>query len=227
MTLYDGTAIQLTAVPDAKYELTAWHNTDADASKALVNTATIRGKDLTVTVEFQVKVVRTLTVPGDYDTIQKAVDAAREGDTVVVDPGIYRGADRFNSSFTLVVNKPVVITSRNPDDPCTVAATIIDGYATMNNFHNMGVLISPGAGRQCRIGWHYHPELRRPGPTSPWMGVGLRLGIIQTGMTAAPIVGAGIIVYGEGSAPSSRTASFATTPSSAARRQRRGCTSHP
>ena len=141
VTLYDGTVIQLTAVPNAKYELTAWHGTDADTSKALVNTVTIRGTDLAVTVEFQAKVVRTLSVPGDYATIQAAVDAAGEDDTIVVDPGTYRGADSFYTEWTVTVTKPVTITSRNPDDPAIVAATIIDGYATLNNFHTMGVLL--------------------------------------------------------------------------------------
>ncbi len=149
--LYDGTAVRLIAVPNDKYELTAWRNTDNDVSKALINTATIRGKDVSVTVEFQAKVVRTLTVPGQYRNIQQAVDAASDGDTVLVDPGTYYGADSGNSSYSIVVSKGITITSRNPDDPCCVAATIIDGYSTLNPFHNMGVVFIPGTAGQASV----------------------------------------------------------------------------
>ncbi len=145
-SLYDGTLIRLTATPDSGYELRSWSGTDRDASTALVNTASIEGADLTVTVEFEVKFVRTLTVPGEYTTIQKAVDAAGDGDVIVVDPGTYYGADSAYSVFSVYLNKPVTVTSRNPDDPCCVAATIIDGYATQNDFANRGVAFGSGAG---------------------------------------------------------------------------------
>src|SRR6266702_2832239 len=44
--------------------------------------------------QFQVRTspYSTLHVPADYSTIQKAVDAAKPGDMVLVDPGIYHEA---------------------------------------------------------------------------------------------------------------------------------------
>lgn len=41
----------------------------------------------------------TLHVPGDFATIQPALDAAAVGDTVMVEPGTYRGAENRNLSF--------------------------------------------------------------------------------------------------------------------------------
>lgn len=65
----------------------------------------------------------TLNVPGDCKTVQKAVQAAMEGDTVVVSPGTYReNLDLSGADITL--------RSMRPHDPAIVAATIIDGAKT-------------------------------------------------------------------------------------------------
>ncbi len=89
-----------------------------------------------------------VTVPGDFKTIQEAVTAAEEGDTIVVDPGIYTSGhpveDANEVRFALVLDKAITVTSRNPDDPCTVAATIIRGPGTVggNQLNNQGILFS-------------------------------------------------------------------------------------
>ena len=57
-------------------------------------------------------------VPQDYPTIQSAVDAASNGDTIVVAPGLY-------IESVTVAMKELVLTSSNPGSPATVAATII------------------------------------------------------------------------------------------------------
>ena len=77
--------------------------------------------DKTVIVKFSLP--QTVTVPGDFTTIQAAVEAARSGDIVSVASGVYHGT-------TIVLNKEIKLASTNPDDPCVVAATIIDssGY---------------------------------------------------------------------------------------------------
>ena len=62
----------------------------------------------------------TRRVPKDYPTIQDAIDAARQLDTILVSPGKYVENINFKA-------KLITVTSTNPQDPETVANTIIDG----------------------------------------------------------------------------------------------------
>jgi parallel beta-helix repeat protein len=61
-----------------------------------------------------------ITVPDKYETIQEAIDAASDGDEIVVQVGVYRENIDFKG-------KNILIRSTDPDDPAVVAATIIDG----------------------------------------------------------------------------------------------------
>ncbi|TWT44255.1 hypothetical protein RAS1_06650 [Phycisphaerae bacterium RAS1] len=65
-----------------------------------------------------------LNVPADYSTIQVAVDAAVTGDHVVIAPGTYTGPGNTNVSLG---NKAITVRGTNPNDPATVAATVVDG----------------------------------------------------------------------------------------------------
>ena len=56
----------------------------------------------------------------DYDTIQKAIDAAGSEETIIVYSGIYEEKIKFN-------NKNITVRSADPSDPDIVAATVIDG----------------------------------------------------------------------------------------------------
>ena len=67
---------------------------------------------------------RTLEVPYPYATIQGAINAANNGDTVIIHPGTY-GNDPFEEDI-LIQNKTITIRSENPENPDIVAATIID-----------------------------------------------------------------------------------------------------
>lgn len=60
------------------------------------------------------------TVPDQYATIQEAIDAAQEGDEIIVQTGVYRENIDFNG-------KNITIRSIDPDDPAVVSSTIIDG----------------------------------------------------------------------------------------------------
>lgn len=65
---------------------------------------------------------RTYTVgpTGTYGTIQEAIDIAREGDIVVVAPGVYAERIAFRGD-------DITVRSIDPDDDTVVANTILDG----------------------------------------------------------------------------------------------------
>ncbi len=63
-----------------------------------------------------------LHVPGDFPTIQAAIDAAPAGVQVVVAPGVYRENIYFKG-------KSIVVRSTAPENPDVVAQTTIDGGA--------------------------------------------------------------------------------------------------
>ena len=64
-----------------------------------------------------------LNVPFDYPNIQDAVEAAENGDVVVLAIGTYTGAGNSNVNMK---GKTVTVRSTNPADPAVVAETVID-----------------------------------------------------------------------------------------------------
>ncbi len=65
-------------------------------------------------------------VPGDYPTIQAAIDAAAIGDVIIVHPGKYAG---------FYVDKPALtIQSIEPENAAIIAATIIETAATIGEW---------------------------------------------------------------------------------------------
>ena len=144
-TYLRGTVVTLTATPDTSWRVKAWSGTDNDSSTAATNTV-IMNSNRTVTVEFEQ--LKTLIVAagggqqGYYSTIQDAVADAQNGDAIVVYPGLYHGS----LGISLYVDKSIMITSLHPDDPCCVAATVIDGYNLSpfnEGYNNIGVTFGP------------------------------------------------------------------------------------
>lgn len=89
-------------------------------------------------------------VPADYKTIQKAVDAAKAGDVVLVSPGIYReqvtvtksditirGLDRNRTIVDGEFTRPMGFLVQDADN--VVIENITARYTTLNNFYWTGV----------------------------------------------------------------------------------------
>ncbi|MDP8239948.1 MAG: T9SS type A sorting domain-containing protein [Candidatus Hatepunaea meridiana] len=71
---------------------------------------------LLISVPVSILFAEELHVPDDFDTIQEAIDAARNGDAVIVDEGEYVENIDFDGKAISIIG--------NPDDP---ASTVIDG----------------------------------------------------------------------------------------------------
>jgi len=105
-----------------------------------------------------------LSVPSPYNTIQSAIDAALNGDTVVVSPGTCHENINFKG-------KAITVQSTDPNDPDIVAATIINGSnPTDPNFGSVvifksgednnavltGFTITGGTGSWIAVAWDLH-----------------------------------------------------------------------
>lgn len=65
-----------------------------------------------------------VNVPGDFGTIQEAINAAETNCEIIIAPGIYVENLTIDGKFGLILR------SSNPEDPFVVASTIIDGNGT-------------------------------------------------------------------------------------------------
>ncbi len=71
-------------------------------------------------------------VPGEYATIQAAIDASSITDTVIVAPGVYTGTGNRDIQFR---GKVITVRSVDPWDPNIVAGTVIDCQGSPSETH--------------------------------------------------------------------------------------------
>ncbi|MHC4499222.1 MAG: right-handed parallel beta-helix repeat-containing protein, partial [Planctomycetota bacterium] len=141
------------ALPERGYVIKQWTGTDQDASKAIFNTVTM-DVDKAVTVEFVFAHKRTFTVPGlgpdgQYlEELQAAINVAEDGDVIILTRP--PEGTKWPWGGFYIVDKVVMITSEDPEDPNCVAATIIDCNSAYDPYWQWtgsgGFYFGPGSG---------------------------------------------------------------------------------
>ena len=81
-----GAKVVLTAVADSGYRFNGW---SGDVSGSENPITVVMDADKNITASFVKDTADILRVPGQYETIQEAVDAAQDGDTILIAPGSY------------------------------------------------------------------------------------------------------------------------------------------
>jgi len=127
----EGDMVKLTARPDPNYYVKGWYD---DANGVLLGIEktleVVMNADRSITVKF--KQPRMVEVSGGGGALRDAVDAAENGDILVVAAGTYEGDIDLQG-------KEIKLFGTNPDDPCVVGRTIIDGDG-----ENRGFIIDTG-----------------------------------------------------------------------------------
>jgi len=113
-----GTTVRLTANPATGWRFDHWEGEISGNT----NPATIVvDRVKTVKAVFTSIVINDGETVNHYSSIQEAIDAAKEGATIIVSPGTYYENIRFNGKNN------ITLTSTNPLDPVVVESTIING----------------------------------------------------------------------------------------------------
>ncbi len=97
-------------------------------------------------ITVNLRVAKEIHVPGDYATTQSAVNAAANGDIIIIHPGKYAG---FSAS-----SKSLTIQSIEPENRAIVAATIIESEVTMKGVSGYETVING-------LSFIYNPLLSR------------------------------------------------------------------
>jgi concanavalin A-like lectin/glucanase superfamily protein/parallel beta helix pectate lyase-like protein len=117
-------------------------------------------------IEIVLHVFDPLLVPGEYGTIQAAIDAADDGDMVVVEDGVYTGEGNRNIEFK---GKAIIVRSMNGTENCIVDCqnenrgfrfisgegrnSVLDGFTIVNGY-------KAGAGGGIKVGYGSGPVIQ-------------------------------------------------------------------
>ncbi|HUT31120.1 MAG TPA: right-handed parallel beta-helix repeat-containing protein [Sedimentisphaerales bacterium] len=125
-TFYAGMLVTLTAEPEPGYRVRGWY----DRNNLLISTSStlevLMNSRLSFVVEFEP--AQTFHIPADFGSVGAALTATETDGTYTVNSGdrIVLAADVHNEHSLDFDGRSITIASVNPDDPCVVAATIID-----------------------------------------------------------------------------------------------------
>jgi predicted outer membrane repeat protein len=122
---YDGAIVTLTAKADAGYYLKGWYDVNDVLVSFNKRFDIVMDSNQVFNVRFRLPT--EIEVSGGTDAIHQAVDAAENGDTLIVAAGTYDGDINFRG-------KELRLFSTNPDDPKVVARTIIDCQNSSRGF---------------------------------------------------------------------------------------------
>ena len=136
--LFINEIVRLHAIPDANSKVVMWI---LDGVKFLTNdnyfSVTMNGPH-NVAVQFEAYTPpppKSLHVPDEYPSLQHAINAANDGDKIILAKGIYfREETNYDYGAVYINGKNITITGSNPDDPCVVAQTILqeNGFRIFN-----------------------------------------------------------------------------------------------
>lgn len=131
-TFLANTSVDLTVIPQAGWEFSGW----AGEHKASVVSLFGEEHEFKIVMNENKEIIGVferiaIKVPDQYDTIQEAIDAAEDGGTILVAPGVYKENITFKG-------KAIVLRSIDPGDDLVVESTVIDGggmgrVVTFNN----------------------------------------------------------------------------------------------
>ena len=120
-----GTTPTLTAIPDANYFVKGWY--DKNNTKVSANNTFSFIVDANNTYFVRFKPGKIISVSGGGATLKNAVNAAENGDTLIVAAGTYSGGINLGG-------KQIKLYGVNPDDPNVVSRTIINCAGTGPGF---------------------------------------------------------------------------------------------
>lgn len=119
-TTYAGAMIRLVVHPDSGWRVASWSGTSGDASIEKENFAVV---NYARTISVNLELPRTIHFPSEYNTLQEAVDAARDGDVIVIAPQPYP----YHPVGEIYIDgKAITITGSKPDDPSVVDMTVLE-----------------------------------------------------------------------------------------------------